>query len=478
MMIGLGLGLTQGGQHIRPVAQIMADFIQDRYRGGVGPGLLDLFDFVAAGNRTYINALGHVVTAGVNEPRTGHHAYDAALGQWMPVGLLLEPDGQNDFKHSEALDNAVWSKGNNVTATPNGTLAGVPAFEIEDNTATYGQLTQSGLTLTGTHTVSCLVAKDVNGVAISEFGMRVTGEGLASGIMFNTETGAVRTFWDTNKIGSGAIDRGDHWKIWFAYNSNATIMSTLQIFPAHNNLTGNGTGDNMGKHTVTALQIEPGHIPGGSSYIKTVATPLARAKDSLEISAVTLAKLMVKYNRAPELVTGIEAGLPGWTASNDEGGSIYYDATFDGVVVDNVSGTARANHQLDVENGAKYLIAFTHLDGDDLSTYLSENTYGTTLTIGGEVNHIWTADADTLDVSLRQFGAGQKATTTVSVRKVTMPTRYGINDTSVKKENSGYWSTVGNIHTRVGATSWNSNSLLGTRTAGKTYRMHGQGNRI
>ena len=71
----------RGGQRIRPAAQIMADFSKDRYRCGAGPGIIDLFDFVAAGNRIYINALGHLVTAAPNEPRSGHHQWDPAKGQ-------------------------------------------------------------------------------------------------------------------------------------------------------------------------------------------------------------------------------------------------------------------------------------------------------------------------------------------------------------------------------------------------------------
>ena len=288
-MLGLDLGITAPPPRLRPVAQIIAEFLRERYKGGVGPGFFDLFDFVAAGNRTYVNALGHTVTAGINAPRTGHHIYQD--GQWLPVGLLLEPAGQNDLTHSQALDNAgSWSADSGAVIAASGTIGGLPAFEIEDENATGTAVVSfGGLAWTGVRTLTMKV--DKNASPTSQFGFRVNwndGASRFSGIMLNADTGTLKVQWGDGVLERGVIDQGDHWVAWVAYDSSSNTVTKLQIFPAHNNTNGVFGTQHTGKHRITAIQSEPGHIPGGSSYIKTEATPLARAKDSLEISAAVM----------------------------------------------------------------------------------------------------------------------------------------------------------------------------------------------
>jgi len=110
---------------------VVAEFARNVHIAGrARKDFFDLIDFVAAGNRTYVNALGHVVTAGSNVPCIGHHVYKG--GKWVPVGLLLEPDGQNDVAGSEDFSNSnIWQKSAQLTITPSGTLGAFPPLKLK-----------------------------------------------------------------------------------------------------------------------------------------------------------------------------------------------------------------------------------------------------------------------------------------------------------------------------------------------------------
>ncbi|AZV78048.1 hypothetical protein EBB79_09185 [Parasedimentitalea marina] len=419
MRIGLGLGLTQGGQTIRPEAQILADFIRDRYRGAPGPGLLDLFDFAAAGNRTYVNALGHVMTAAINEPRSGHHAYDAGLGQWMPVGLLQEPAGQNDINWSEDLSN--WDTSALSSLTASGTIAGLPAWEIVDSDAvTYRNIAVPMNPVTGINTVSVKVRKAVAPTAL--FACRTTwndGGSKYAGMSFNAQTGVVTSKWDADgKIAEGVVDQGDHWIAWYAYDSTTFTATSLEIFPSYFDMSGSDGGAHTGTQVVTAVMSEPGHIPGGSSYIKTTGTPLARARDSLELSPLTLAKLLVRHNRAPNLV---QDGA--WTL-----GSNWTDTAGDLTHAAGSTSNAKQTGQ-GVEAGATYLVEYDITDSDDAGfVALRLGDIGTNQAVttpGDNGSYALLAVADTVDDSFAlHCDAALTATfTNIRLRKVAMPTR-------------------------------------------------------
>lgn len=466
-MFGLGVGIAQGGHRIRPVAQITADFIKNRYRGGIGPGFFDLFDFVAAGNRTYINALGHMMTAGINVPRTGHHAYQG--GKWVPVGLLLEPDGQNDVPSSEDLANTdAWAVFNDCSSNLSGTIAGIPAFEIEDFGTSWGYINiEGGVSLMGISTVSMKVAKDGN--PTSYFGVR-TGwhdgtTGRFAGIVFRTDTGAIiDAQWAYNRLGYGVIDQGDHWLVWFCFDSETYNATQITIYPSHFNISGAGGAIYTGKARLTAIQSEPGHIPGGSSYIKTEGTPLSRAADSLEISALTIAKLLVKHNRADDL-------LKDMTPSNvdadwiDNGDGTWTSAGL-------VSGDVVRWTDIGVTTTGSYLLKGS-AQGGNAATRLN----------GSSIIHE-TGEFEGLRSGATSDGfhfisiLGQNVTVTrPSLREVTMPTRYVAASKAVNIGGNTSLGPTGNI-LRIGNTSWGRIHIYSTAKVGSTFRLTGRIRRL
>ncbi|WIY26005.1 phage head spike fiber domain-containing protein [Parasedimentitalea psychrophila] len=298
-MIGVGLGITMGGQRIRPVAQIIADFTKDRYRGGVGPGLLDLFDFVAAGNRSYINALGHLVTAGPNEPRSGHHKWDSAKGQWMPVGLLLEPAGSNVLNDNTGTNPHGGNVSGGATVTLSSSIKnGVDFAEFNSNGVQAAIWYWSVAVTPGeTYTFSYLL----NLGTITK---------PRAGVYDDTANGWVPGHDPADIDMTGREEFGDGTVLITTTVTAPAGCTSLWFYP----LRSDSLPDASGTAEIAAWQVEPGSV--ASSRILTSGTPLSRAKDVLELSALTLAKLLVKHNRAPELVVNGDGsnGTIGWIA--------------------------------------------------------------------------------------------------------------------------------------------------------------------
>lgn len=449
-MFGLGVGIAQGGQRLRPVAQITADFIKNRYRGGVGPAFFDLFDFVAAGNRTYINALGHMATAGVNEPRTGHHVYRD--GKWMPVGLLLEPDGDNFLTdNTGTVFNGSGSGG--VNMTPSSSVRNGLNFVRYNSNGVQAALVYWSLTVTPgeTYTFSYLL----NLGTITKPRAAIYDETHAGWV-----SGYSPAFIDlTNReeFGGGTI------LITTTVTAPAGCTS-MRFYP----LRSDNQAEASGTAEIAAWQVEVGSV--ASSRILTSGTPLSRAKDSLEISALTIAKLLVKHNRAPELADpDLQVASNSSAIRNGDGFDVTATGNFMGIRQDNV-----------VEAGKSYLISLEWSGNTAASSFAYMNGF-TDLTAGlpnsadeGSVEMLGTATGHSLLLffSLSSLG-DQKYMRIKSVKEVTMPTRYG-PDIKASFTNAGpsNWSESGNVHTRS-STGWNR-LVFPDQELGKTYRLQGR----
>ncbi|NRB17405.1 MAG: hypothetical protein HRU33_07485 [Rhodobacteraceae bacterium] len=286
-MIGVGLGIAMGGQRIRPVAQILADFTKDRYRGGGGPGILDLFDFVAAGNRTYINALGHLVTAGPNEPRSGHHQWDAAKGQWMPVGLLLEPAAVARITYP-TITTATW--GTNGVVFPvdlsDGFLGAFPGVLVSSEGEEWHRITAPSANMTAGQVMSLtvLVKEGTSGrmqltIRDATLDTYSTSAGAIGGPAASSNGAGDLTVVSQKDVPGGHI-------VIYRFTANSTGPAVFGIGP--NSAV---AGENI---TVYFMQLEDGAT--ATSLILANGSQLARTKDGLELSPLILAKQLVKHN--------------------------------------------------------------------------------------------------------------------------------------------------------------------------------------
>jgi len=279
-MLGLDLGITAPPPRLRPVAHIIAEFLRARYKGGVGPGFFDLFDFVAAGNRTYVNALGHVMTAGINAPRTGHHIYKD--GAWVPVGLLLEPAGQNDIAWSEDFTNASWSG------------------YWQKPTFTTGIASPDG----GNNAMRWNAGATVGSGTLASGGLSYD-TGIAAGVTLTASVWLRASAPITLRLGVDDSSQSDAAVTteWTRFSVAAVTDGSGRVFQLYDSTNPGIDIDIFGAQSEQS--------PVATSYIKTEGTPLARAKDSLEISASVLAAAILAATGSSAMPAAISIAVEG-----------------------------------------------------------------------------------------------------------------------------------------------------------------------
>ncbi|OIQ44147.1 MAG: hypothetical protein BM558_08970 [Roseobacter sp. MedPE-SW] len=290
----LGLGLGMGAVQTLPLARyslggkapaVVADPVAGVYGlGGRAVGFDSLFTFSRLSAAWTLNALGHWVKVLAGEPRTGHHVWKG--GKLVPAGIAVCSEVRTNLA-SYSEDLASWSIENNVTVTPQGTLGGIPSFLLSDQTDDYGRVSQNlGPLGEGEFTCQMRVAK--TGAKENAFGLRITftadGSTQLSGISFDAETGAVINNWNSSVIERVVQDCGDHWHVWVSFGTAGigTNDAKIQVFPAHNRMGGVAASTLTGDHRCTAIQVNEGRYP--QDYIKTEATPVPVASESLQIA--------------------------------------------------------------------------------------------------------------------------------------------------------------------------------------------------
>ncbi len=461
-MFGLGAGIAQGGHRIRPVGQITADFIKDRYRGGIGPGFFDLFDFVAAGNRTYRDALGTLCTAGPNEPRTGHHVYKG--GKWVPVGLLLEP-GTIQYVHytSDIVGN--WSHTGAVLSNIDNDFVRINST----GSSAFPRAEVLGLTAAaGTFTPQLEVRQGNTDTVI----LRIAGAGIGGGAETNsTYLYRFSTGLFTKRNGGTSLDPPQVTEVQpgvflFWFTQEVTTVDKMSLYPIWNNTEADLYVD------FRYPQLTPGRVP--NSFISNpTGAPMARAGDSLEISALTIAKLLVKHNREENMVT-----VGNW----DPEQSWTYD---DGVLIHAPTHTKNAvQTDIGVEADEFYLIGYEIFESDQggfVTVRLGDKDTNLDVTSpnnNGFYSHLVTANGVDDSFGVRCGIALSAKFRNIELHKVTMPTRY-VQEVMDLNPSENWTNPAPNVFRRTGSAGWQSASFVGaTDRVGTTARVRGRIKRL
>jgi hypothetical protein len=435
MILGLGLGVCAA--QVSPVARsrvaglapaLIGDFAAGVYavKGGA-MAFADLFDFSRPSAAWKVNALGHITPVPAGEVRTGHHIWQN--GKLVPAGVTVSSaGGTNLFADSQNLINgaSAWSFSASASSVVNGTLAGLPAFEVSDQrTDLYTHLEQQVSGLSGdTYCASFLLAKQ--DAATSHFGLRlhqsVSGTSYHCGMSVNAVDGSVLSLWDARVLQRHVEDRGDHWFCWFVMDTTGfSGVLTAQIFPAYTDASGASDPLTTGEHTITALQLEEARHPAG--YISTGASAVSVAGETLSVKQVALAKAV--GSPGAEFVSNgdFADGLTDWTDASEAGGL----ASVSGgeLVLENDTATAGIVQFISLNPGDVYILEFDASGGSG-TVYQAES-----ITIGGfgpgRNSYLFTADMSANQIGLRNVTTATSCRIdNVTLRQVTMPAAVSI----------------------------------------------------
>ncbi len=435
MILGLGLGVCAA--QASPVARshvvglapaLIGDFATGVYAvNSRAMAFADLFDFSRLSADWKVNALGNITPVPAGEARTGHHIWQN--GTLVPAGITVSSAGAtNLFADSQNLINgaSAWSFSASASSVANGTLAGLPAFEVSDQrTDLYTYLKQqvSGLS-SDIYCASFLLAKQ--DAATSHFGLRlhqsVSGTSYHGGMSVNAVDGSLLSLWDARVVERQVEDRGDHWFCWFAIDTTGfSGVLTAQMFPAYTDATGASDPETTGEHTITGLQLAEARHPTG--YISTDASAVTVAGETLSVNQVALAKAVGAPG--PEFVSNgdFANGLTGWTDTSEAGGLA---SVSDGeLVLANDTGTAGLVQFVGLNPGDAYVLEFDASGGSG-TVYQAES-----LSIGGfgpgRNSYLFTAEVSANQIGLRNLTTETSCRVdNVTLRQVTMPAAVSI----------------------------------------------------
>jgi len=404
----------------------------------------EVLTFTGPEGRTYTNSEGDVVSAGLDEPRTGHNVWEG--GQLVADGIAVCSEERTNLAiYSENLVN--WPSDNGATVTQQGTLGGAPAFLISDQTDSYGRVNQNvGPLGDGEFTCQMRVAK--TGAQENAFGFRVTftADGVVQlpGLSFDTETGAVINSWNARVIEKEVNDCGDYWLAWFSFDTTGIGANDVkvQVFPAHNRLGGVATSTLTGTHRCTAFHVNDGRYP--QDYIKTEAAPVTLTGETIQIDPVTLVDAVGVFGT--ELVVNSDGsdGTAGWYGRY--AGDIYENvvSSVDGRLRSTLSDGSDGNPAIIQEitgltigqtysvSGSAYISPeasggyFRVTEQSDLGNGIPFQEY---ISGGDEVDGLFVATSTTMYlgvVSLTGSIGGYAEIEDLTVRSVTMPSALSI----------------------------------------------------
>ncbi|MHB1297298.1 MAG: phage head spike fiber domain-containing protein [Gemmatimonadaceae bacterium] len=231
--------------------------------------------------------------------------------------LLMEPAAANLNLHSQALDNAAWTKSRasasaNADLAPDGTLTADRL--IEDSTAAASHRAFSadvfGITADGNVAVSRFFKAGTRSWAV--LGIVDSVEGSVARVYFDLVTGAVG---GTNVAGTGSVIRsgtescGNGWyRCWVVANLGGGWTVAREYLGL---ATGDGgavyTGDGASYISTWQGQSELGSGP--TSIIPTAAAAASRAADSAYFPLLLTPQEMTVYHRQVNVGAFLHNGL-------------------------------------------------------------------------------------------------------------------------------------------------------------------------
>lgn len=236
--------------------------------------------FTRASTATFVGSNGLIQSAAINAPRFDHDPVTLAC-----KGLLIEELRQNLFRHSENLNDAVWTKigcsiSANNTASPDGSIT---ADKIVENTANtlHGAIAGSSVATNTTYIGSIYVKASERG-----FAMIYTDAGGGNGRYISIPvdgSGQVLGAFNANSSTVTLQYVGNGWyRATIVVNTGAKSTITLEVYPSTNGTSASYLGNGTSGIFAWGAQLEAGSFP--TSYIPTTTTALSRSADVCSIS--------------------------------------------------------------------------------------------------------------------------------------------------------------------------------------------------
>lgn len=239
-----------------------------------------------AGVGTWVDEEGVLRDAGANEPRW---TWRGQGGTWAPAGLLVEPARTNAWSRSNELDNTgAWTRANLADVVADSGLG--PDGEVTlDKLVPDATLGVHGLNRNHAFTagqavaVSWVVAPDPEGYADGSIGVTAPAFGTGQNVFFDLGAGAI------SEPGGQVIATrlrplaNGCWRVEIVLMPTASAVS-IMLFRIREGVVGSFSGDGVKGLFAGHAQLEdPASAP--SSHIRTVASAVTRAADTLALEA-------------------------------------------------------------------------------------------------------------------------------------------------------------------------------------------------
>ena len=292
----VGIGTTNPTSKLQVAGDVTAfDFYNDADYPNVRP-TLDLafaqtkildsrITFTRASTATYVNSIGILTTAAVNEPRFDHNP---TTGE--SLGLLVEEARTNLITYSQQFDNAAWGKPINTTVTANTHVAPDGTTTADTINAIDNQIIGNvAVTASTTYTVSVFIRKTTGATL---FPMLVVNEFSSDQQrVLNTNTGQLVVRNAALNTGIQCESVGSYWHVSYSGNVGANTILDFLIYPAAST---NGSNYSGGTGSIVAwgAQVEPGSFP--TSYIPTTTATVTRSAD---VASMTGTNFSSWYNQ-------------------------------------------------------------------------------------------------------------------------------------------------------------------------------------
>ncbi len=373
--------------------------------------------FLRSTTATFTAAGGLLDTAAIDEARVNHHLFDGT--SFVRAGMLVEEAATNLALRSEDFANATWQKlgvsvTSNVADGPGG--ANTMSRMTATNSGSGGVgLSQVNVTSFGVQTTVSFVVRTDGHRFVGFTGFGNGGAGVAFDLQ--TMTAQVNTAWDD----AGIVNLGNNLALVWGVVTPA--LDGQVFFFMFNDIDGDRTHTIGDFVDIDMFQSEAANIPGGSSYIPTTGSTVARAADDLRIPAAVMAKAMADKAGAAELVTNgdFDTSATGWSPVNST-----LSVVSGRLRVTNTAGFGSARQSFATVVGRTYLIGFEKFDGTAPSLFRIVDGASINLPTS-PVLHTATTTLIEIQMYADNGSVGVYAEyDNISVREVTMPAAISI----------------------------------------------------